>query len=131
MLKQMEELIAFQRVTVEVKALRVEEATRGYKKQDITVGDSSETARLMVWESGRRQQVQVMWDSGVEFWGKKFISTLRENSTTERIEDIWDEEEEESDEESSTNDKGCGVQLNDVCVVQVVHLNSYDGCIQK
>ena len=100
MLKEMEELIVFQRVTVEVKALHVEEATRGYKKQDITVEDSSEMARLTVWESGRRQQLQVMW---------KFISTLKENSTTERIEDIWEEEGDESDEESSTNDKGCGV----------------------
>ena len=45
MLKQLKELVAFQRVTVEVKALHVAEAMEdlGEKtktKQDITVGDS-------------------------------------------------------------------------------------------
>lgn len=39
-------------------------------------------------------------------------------------------EEEKSDEESSMSDKRCGVQQNDVCVVAVVHLNSYNGCIK-
>ena len=48
----------------------------------------------------------------------------KENSTIERIEEIGDVEEEKSDEESSTSDKGCGVQLNDVRVVRVVHLDS-------
>ena len=44
-------------------------------------------------------------------------------ATTERIEEIGEEEEEESDEESTMNDKNCGVQLSGVCVVQVIHLN--------
>lgn len=54
----------------------------------------------------------------------------KENSTIERIENIGDVEEEKSNEESSTSDKGCGVQLNDVHVVRVVHLDSYNGCIK-
>lgn len=59
--------------------------------------------------------------------GKKFVSTSKKNSTIERIGDV---EEEKSDEESSMSDKRCGVQQNDVCVVAVVHLNSYNGCIK-
>lgn len=63
MLKQLEELVAFQRVMVEVKALHEEEAMEvsgGKKnKQDISVGDSSGTARLTVWESERWQKVTV------------------------------------------------------------------------
>lgn len=53
-----------------------------------------------------------------------------ENSTIERIENIGDGEEEKSEEESTTSDEGCGVQLNDVRVVRVVHLDSYKGCIK-
>ena len=56
--------------------------------------------------------------------GKKFVSTSKKNSTIERIGDV---EEEKSDEESSMSDKRCGVQQ---CVVAVVHLNSYNGCIK-
>ena len=138
MLKQLEQLVAFQRVTVEVKALHVEEVMEvsgGKKKQDVTVGDSSGTARLTVWESevGKVAEGDSYRLSGVvvrEFRGKKFISTSKENSTIEKIEDIGDVEEEESSDEGSTSDKGCGVQLNDVCVVGVVHLDSYNGCIK-
>ncbi len=51
MLRKHNEIVPFQRVTIKVKTLRVEEAEEalgGKKKQDILVGDSSGTSRLMV-----------------------------------------------------------------------------------
>ena len=52
-LKELHDLLPFQRVTVEVKAVQVEEPTEvsgGKKKQDVLVGDSTATARFTVWE---------------------------------------------------------------------------------
>ena len=60
----------------------------------------------------------------MEWWyGNLKGRSFKENSTTERIEEVGEEEDEESKEESTTNDKNCGVQLSGVCVVQVIHLN--------
>ena len=52
MLKELPGLVSFQRVAVEVKALRVEDPlkVKGGKKHDIIVADNSATARVKVWE---------------------------------------------------------------------------------
>lgn len=87
--------------------------------QDITVGDSSKTAKLTV-----RGWKKVTATGYVEWWyGNLKGRSFTENSTAERIEEIGEEEDEESNEESTTNDENCGVQLSGVCVVQVIHLN--------
>ena len=86
-LSELDELVQFQRVMVEVKAIRVDEVMEilgGKEKQDILVGDSSGTARFTVWEgeigkvgkgcSYRLSSIMV-W----EFRGKKFLSTSKAN----------------------------------------------------
>ena len=69
------------------------------KKQDVVVGDSSGTARLIVW--GKEiEEVRSYRLSGMmvrEFRGKKFLSTSKEMSAIERISDIGVVEEEEDE----------------------------------
>ena len=85
-LKELHDLLPFQRVTVEVKAVRVEEPTEvsgGKKKQDVLVGDSTATARFTVWEGeiGMMDEDVSYRLSGMmvsEFRGKKFPSTSKE-----------------------------------------------------
>ena len=51
-LNELSKLVVFQRMTVEVKALRLEEVMEvagGKKKQDIVIGDSYGIGRLTIW----------------------------------------------------------------------------------
>ena len=134
-LKELHDLLPFQRVTVEVKAVRVEEPTEvsgGKKKQDVLVGDSTGTARFTVWEGeiGTVDEDVSYRLSGMmvrEFRGKKFLSTSKENSKIEKISDIGDVEEEVSEEES---DQGCTTKIKDARVIGVMYLEKYNGCLK-
>ena len=85
-LEELQQLIAFQRVSCEVKAVDVDavmEVSAGKKKQDVLVGDSTGVARVTVWESeiGKLEEGGSYRLTGMivrEFKGKKFLSTSRE-----------------------------------------------------
>ena len=136
-LKDLQYLVAFQRIMVEVKALHVDDVmkvTGDKKKQDILIADSTGNSRLTVWEeTGKVEEDRSYRLTGVmvrEFRGKKFLSTSKGNSTIQLIGDIGDVEEETSDEESSTCEQRHPAELRDVRVVGVMQLDRYNGCIK-
>ena len=82
-----------QLVSVEVEVVGVEEPTivaSGLKKQDILIWDSTGTARLAVWEKevGRMEKDGSYRLGGLmvrEFCTKKFLSTSKQSSMTEKV----------------------------------------------
>lgn len=106
-------LTQFQCATVSAKAIRVEEpieVTGGKMKQDVLVGDRSGTARLTIWESeiGKVDVGKSYRLCGMvvrEYQGTKFLSTAKQNSEIEEIDDVGAvKEKEEVDEQSTTTD---------------------------
>ena len=120
-LGELNKLVTYQRVSVEVKALHVEDVMKvsgGKRKQDIIIGDSSGCTRLTVWEGeiGKIEEDESYRLSGMMVWeyrGKKFLSTSKENSEIEVIDDIGDVEE-ESDEENGASNQCRPAELHDV-----------------
>ena len=137
MLKELNDLVPYQVVSVEVKVVRVEEPAivgQGMKKQDLLIGDSTGNARLALWET----EVGTMEEEGSyrlgglmvrELRKQKFLSTSKQSSIIEKISDIGDVEEGDSDEGGSSGDNFPGT-LHNVRVVRVVALEKYSGCIK-
>ena len=109
-LKEVLSLVTFQRVTCEAKVVsvdEVEEVSGGKKKQDVLLGDSTGTLRLTLWEEeiGKMEEGVSYKLCGMvvrEFRGRKFLSTSKQNSVIETIDDIGDVEEEDTDEEGNS-----------------------------
>ena len=142
-LSRLETLAAFQRVLVEGKVVGVDDAVEvsgGKKKQDIVVGDASGTARVTVWETeiGKMKKEQSYRLSGMmvrEFRGEKFLSTSKENSKIEEIDDIGHievaKEEEEEERPCSSQGGPSGMQhLEDVRIIGVDRLDGYAACLK-
>ncbi len=133
-LKELGDLVQFQRITVSVKAIRVQEPTEvagGKKKQDILVGDSTATARLTIWEKeiGKMEEGKSYQLCGMvvrEYRGTKFLSTSKENSQIEPIDDVGAVEEEEEDSEES----GKNSHVKNARIVGVLDLESYRVCMK-
>lgn len=96
----------------------VEEVSGWKKKQDVLLGDSSGATRLTLWE----EEAGMMDEGGSyrlcgmvvrEFRGEKFLSTSKENSTIEAIDDIGDVEEEEGTDEEGTDEEGTNEEGTD------------------
>ena len=132
-LSEVKKLVSFQRVTVEVKVVRMEDAvevTGGKKKRDLIVGDASGSCRCTLWEADidrledekcyRLKEFMVK-----EFRGEKYLSSTKQQSVIEEIGDIGDVEEEDEEEGAS----GCK-QFDDVRVVGVDRLDNYSGCMK-
>ena len=94
-----------------MKVIRVDDPMKipgGLRKQDTMVGDKSGTIRFIVWESEighvetgcsyKLAEVMVR-----DYRGNKFLSTSREGSTIEQIEDIGDCDVVDAEDESSSN----------------------------
>ena len=136
-LKELLGLSLFQRVTIEVKVVRVEKALEvngGKKKQDILVGDETGTVRVTVWEEeiGKVKQDDSYRMSGMmvrEFRGCRFLSTSKEGSRIEAIADIGDVKEEsvEDEREYQSNQP---LQLTNARVVGVHYLDQYTSCLK-
>ncbi len=84
-LKELGDLVQFQRITVSVKAIRIQEPTEvagGKKRQDILVGNSTATARLTIWEKeiGNMEEGKSYRVCGRvvrEYRGTKLLSTSK------------------------------------------------------
>ena len=124
----LEEIIGmpqFERVTVSVKVIRVDdpmEIPGGLRKQDTMVGDKSGTIRFTVWESeiGQMETGCSYKLVGVmvrDYRGNKFLSTSREGSTIEEIEDIGDVVD--AEDESNSNVRMPSKWLKDARVIGV------------
>lgn len=128
----------FERVTVSVKVIRVEEAMEipgGLRKQDVMVGDKSGTVRFTVWESeiGQVQTGCSYKLTGVmvrEYRGNKFLSTSKEGSIIEEIDDIGDVVEVEDDATSSSNIRMPSKWMKDARVIGVNYLDKYYRCVK-
>lgn len=124
---------AFQRVICEVKVLSVGvgmEVNGGKHKQDIVIGDSTGKAKLTLWESeiDTLQENMSYRLNGMivrEFKGKFFLSTSKENSNIEVIDDIGMVAEVDNDDVFTIFDK-----LKSVRIVGVETLDSYSGCMK-
>ena len=97
-LDDLKKLPNFQRVTAVVKVKAVEEKCQvpdGRWKQDIKISDEGGSGRLMMWqdEIGKIEVGKSYRLGGVmvrEFQGRKFLSTSKEKSEIEVIDDIGD-----------------------------------------
>ena len=96
----------FDRVTLSVKAIRVDPAVEvgGKKKQDITIADTTGTGKLVLWEDniGNITEGESYKLSGMmvrTFQNKHYLSMPRDNATIDPLSDIGDVEEDESDDE--------------------------------
>ena len=106
-LGSLKDIDVYHRVSVEVKAIcleDVEEVSGGKRKQDVITGDDSGTVRLAIWEGeiGKLEAGKSYLLSGMcvrEFRGQKFLSTCKEGTGIEVVDDV-DEVADESDEES-------------------------------
>jgi len=92
------------RVTCEIKVdgFRWEEENRIYW---YTAADSSGMTRLTLWEEevGKMEEGRSYRLMAVrEFRERKLLSTSKQNSTVEKVDDIGDVEEEDSNEERGT-----------------------------
>ena len=95
-LSELEEIPEFTRVTVEVKVEQTDdpmEVAGAKNKQDLWVGDKSGTTRVTLWEDeiGKMEKGKSYRLIGMfprEFKGKKYLSTSRQNTTIEEIDDI-------------------------------------------
>lgn len=124
-LKELPTLVEYLRVVCEVKVLSVDEnTTGGIWKQDIAVSDSTGTARLTLWEPEiNKMELQKSYKlSGImvkEYQDKKYLSTPKEISLIEEIDDIGEVEGEDKPS-----------QEDNVRVVAVEILDSYRKCMK-
>ena len=134
LLNELPDLMPYERVSVAVKALRVEdpmEVTGGKRKQDIIIGDSSATTRLTVWEKEIgsievKKSYQLHGMVVKEYRGTRCLSTSKDNAHIAEIDDIGAVNEEDMgfDEESSNSD------VKNARIVGVDEKDSYPGCIR-
>ena len=158
-LNEIEKLVNFQRVTCDVKVLSVErpvEVPGGKHKQDVVIADASGTVKLTVWENeiDKMEEENCYRISGVvvrEFKEKKFLSTSKQDSFIEKIEDLGDVQEDEDDQDENEIEyrvcnsdnavKVCGScsillhsasykQVDNVRVGGIEQLETYAGCIK-
>ena len=135
-LDQLPDLEQFQRVSVTIKALRVDDPQQiptGKIKQDIIIGDSTGTTRLTLWEEeiGSMDEDSSYQLKGVtvrQFRGKRFLSTSKGVSCIIKADDIGsvDEQEEEdydiSDSTTST--------VKNAQIVGVLDMQTYSSCVK-
>ena len=65
-LDQLQGLQAYQQVNVSGKVVREGDAVevkKGFRKQDVVVGDASESAKLTLWEHDQDQKSYLIWES--------------------------------------------------------------------
>ena len=135
LLEQLPQLKTFQRVSVAVKVLQIEEPIEvngGKRKQDILVGDSSATTRFTVWEDEIRalkekQSYQVCGVVVCEYRGTRFLSTSKDNSCIEKIEDIGTVS---TDEQLKSPDDHNISHVKNACIVGVMNLDTFNSCIR-
>ncbi len=137
-LSELGNLDQFQRVTVAVKAIRVDKAievTGGKKKQDVVVGDGSGTARATIWEDeiGKIEEGKSYRLCGMlvrEYLRTRFLSTSREKSRIEEIDDIGAvKEKKEVAEEGSQSDM-LPTHVKRARIVGVLDLEAYRVCMK-
>ena len=110
-IKELEDLVVMQSVTVNVKVIlvgmlehvQVKDSWRGLTKQECVVGNATETIRIVLWEKkiGCLQQDRCYKVADVhvkEFQGKKYLS-VPEKGTIQYIDDVA---EMDSDDERLT-----------------------------
>ena len=131
-LDQLPDLDQFQRVSVTVKALRVDDSQQipsGNMKQDVHVGDSTGTTRLTLWE----EEIGSMDDNssyqlkGVtvrQFKGKRFISTSKGISCILETDDIGSVDEQNDD---NISDRTTSTVKN-ARIVGVLDMQTYSSC---
>ncbi len=136
-LDQLSTTVQFQRVTVAVKAIHVKEpmeiaAAGGKKKQDIVVADKSATGRVTVWENEigviKEQKSYKLGGMVVrEYRGQKFLSTSKEKSHIELIEDIGEVQSGDEEEEESVGSRS---HIKNARILGVLEKNWYCGCLK-
>ena len=126
----------YERVTVVVKAVRVDEpmeVSGGRRKQDVMVSDGEKTMRVTMWEDdigklveGLSYKLAGMMVRSFGPAGKKetYLSTGKQGSTVDEVEDIGAIEEKEG------GDGTVRWQLEDVVVVGVPVLDTYLSCLK-
>ena len=137
-LSEVKDIPVFQRVNVVAKALRMEEITEvpgGKRKQDVIVADSTGTIRFTVWEVeiGKIEVGKSYELSGImvrEFPGKKFLSTSKEKSNIKLVQDVGEVTTEVESEENADLTSASYVWVRNVCIVEVMHLEKYRGCLK-
>lgn len=140
-LAAIDSLILFQRVSVEVKVVKVEDAMEvgnGKKKQDILVADDSATKLVTVWEedTGKMEEGLCYRLSSMlvkEYKGKRFLSTSKQSSIIQPISDIGNVVQDEGEEggQDTDNIKEDNQQKStNVRVVGVLHLETYKSCLK-
>ena len=106
-LNEVERLEVFQRISCKVKVLSIEAPTdlpKGYRKQDVKVGDTSGTMKFTLWgsEIGSMEEGKSYKISRAiikEYNGEKYLSALREVLIEEiRDEDVNDVEDERKED---------------------------------
>ena len=127
MLDELPQLDQYQTVSVNVKVLIVkieEEVKRGLMKQDCTVGDTTGTATITLWEDnvGTLAEGESYMLSGVKvrsFKGQKYLSVPRDGFKVTPIEDI-----------SSVNTSSIDLEesMQDVQVCGVKYFTTYKAC---
>ena len=134
-LDQLPDLDQFQRVSVTVKVLRVDDPQQipsGKMKQDVLVGDSTGTARLTLWE----EEIGSMDDNssyqlkGVtvrQFKGKRFLSTSKGISCILEADDIGSVDEQSEEDDDNISDRTTSTVKN-ARIVGVLDMQTYSSC---
>ena len=132
-LEELGELEQFQRITVSVKVICVQEPSEvgnGKKKQDIIAGDSTGTAHVTIWEKeiGTMEEGKSYRLSGMvvrEYGGMKFLSISKDNSAIEEIDDIGVVKE-----DANQSSKSDSAHFKNARIVGVLNLESYHVCMK-
>ncbi len=131
-LDKLAELPDFQRVTVAVKAVRVDQPVHvvgGKRKQEIMLSDSSGKSKLTLWEGdiGKISQGKSYMLRNVRvqsYNGSKYVAMPRDDATIETVSDIG-----EVEEDDQKDDEPQQLKLRNVQVVSVVTLETYYRCM--
>ena len=131
-LDQLDELSDYQRVTVAVKAIRVDEPVHvvgGKRKQEILLSDSSGKSKFTLWEGdiGKISDGESYTLRNVTVWsynGRKYLAMPRENAAVETVSDIGSVHPEEEDEKREES-----LVLHNAQVVSVGMLEIYYPCM--
>ena len=132
-LGQLHDIQDFQRVSVDIKVVDIHEpiqVTGGKCKQDMTVSDSTATARLTLWEekvNSMDEDISYSLQNVVvrQYRGKKYLSLGKTGSTIEEIKDIG----EVVDYNIDSDIEDAGRELRNATIIGVVSLTSYVSCL--
>ncbi len=133
-LNQLAELPDFQRVTVAVKAVRVDQPVHvvgGKRKQEIMLSDSSGKSKLTLWEGdigklpdGESYRLRNM--SVRSYNGRKYLAMPREDATIETVSNIGEVEEDDGELQEEESQQ---LILRNAQVISVATLETYYRCM--